>query len=595
MVTRSPAVVQRLAQVAQAAHAAGRGGKAAIYQAACTELGMSMATLMRALHEVAVRPARKQRSDAGATALTRDDAVLLSAMLMESCRKNNRKRLLSIGQAVSILRANGEIRAEAVDAQSGEITPLSDSAIAQALRGHGLHPDQLLQPAPAVHLRSLHPNHVWQIDASLCVLYYLHARSAAETGLQVMEADRFYKNKPRNLKSIEADRVWSYEVADHTSNCLFVNYVMGAESAQNLVDSFMEAVTPREGDPFHGCPFIVQMDLGSAPALFLNLLRRLDIKPEPHAARNPRALGSGEKARDIIERSFEPALRLRPVRDLADLNANARRWARHFNATAEHSRHGRTRTEVWLTIKPEQLRLAPPMDVLRALVSHAPEARKVSAFLEVEFGGRTYSVRDVPNVTVGEKLMVALAPYHRDAVLVVDRDAEGQEVLHVAPLVARDDHGFAAAANVIGEDYSRPPVTRADLARAEVAQAALGDGSAAELAEWRKRIARGQAVPFGGRIDPYKPQTDAPPLPVLPRAGTPLVPKATVAEPTADDTVLTLFQAAKALAAAGVAMDAQRNAQVAQWYPQGVPEGEIAALAQRLTARAGLRLVGGGQ
>ena len=38
----------------------------------------------------------------------------------------------------------------------------------------------------ATELQSLHPNHVWQIDASLCVLYYLAARTPAEAGLHNM-------------------------------------------------------------------------------------------------------------------------------------------------------------------------------------------------------------------------------------------------------------------------------------------------------------------------------------------------------------------------------------------------------------------------
>ena len=155
---------------------------------------------MRRLKDVTVTE-RKQRSDAGAVALPRDDAVLVSALLMDSLRKNN-KRLMSLDQATALLRANGEIRAVDDDGR-----PLSVSTVSRALRGYGLHPDQLLRPAPHSELRSLHPNHVWQIDASLCVLYYLAARNRREAGLQVMEHKAFYKNKPANLRRIESERV----------------------------------------------------------------------------------------------------------------------------------------------------------------------------------------------------------------------------------------------------------------------------------------------------------------------------------------------------------------------------------------------------
>lgn len=65
MAPRSPAMTQRLVQVAAAANAAPHGTKQAVYDAACAELGVSMATLMRGLGEVAVRAPRQRRSDAG--------------------------------------------------------------------------------------------------------------------------------------------------------------------------------------------------------------------------------------------------------------------------------------------------------------------------------------------------------------------------------------------------------------------------------------------------------------------------------------------------------------------------------------------------
>ena len=53
------------------------------------------------------------------------------------------------------------------------------------------------------------------------------------------------------------------------------------------------------------------------------------------------------------------------------------------------------------------------------------------------------------------------------------------------------------------------------------------------------------------------------------------------------------FEVAVKLSGKGVAMDADKNRQVMTWYPAGVPESELDALAQRLTARASLRVVGG--
>ena len=587
----NPVIVGRLAQVLQAAQAAPRGFMHVIYAAVCAELGMSNATLHRHLGKITVKPERKKRSDAGDVSLTRDEAVAISAALMTSHRKTN-KRLMSIGQAGEVMRANGEVRAERTDPATGELVPLSDSAIARALRHYNLHPDQLNRPTPAVELKSLHPNHVWQIDASLCVLYYLNARTESESGLQVMERDKFYKNKPANLKRIEADRVWSYEITCHYSSAIYLQYVMGAESGSNLSECFISAIQKREGDPFHGVPFVLMMDMGSAntSGLFTNLARRLQVKTIAHAPGNARATGQVEKARDLIERSFESGLRLRPVRDLAELNAQALRWARWFNANKVHSRHGKTRYDAWLSITAEQLRVAPPVEVCQALLTETPETRKVSDFLTVSYKGREFDVRGVPNVMVGEKLHITLNPWVLDAAMVVDTDADGNEVLHSIPLVVRDDAGFRVDGNVIGEDWKRPADTQLEANRKEVDRFAYDAATDAEVDAKRKA----KAVPFGGRIDPGKVIDQAPERNFMPRRGTELAPSVTTSRTAATERVLNGFEAAAELRRKGLEMTREITANIRAWYPDGVPEGELDALHARLTVRSGLRVVAGG-
>ena len=584
----NPALIDSVLAVHRAATAAGHGGKEAIYAEACQRLGMTRSTLLRKIKEAAVKPPRKQRDDAGNVWLKRDEALKISATLMESLRKNN-KRLLSIGQAVSMLRANGEIRAERIDPATGECIPLSDGAIARALRAYALHPDQLLRAAPASELKSLHPNHVWQIDASLCVLYYLNVKTEKEAGLQVMEAKKFYKNKPANLKRIESDRVWSYEVTDHNSGSIFLNYVLGAESAANLAESFILATEHLEDDPWklHGVPLILMMDMGSAntSGSFKNLLRRLQVEPMPHAPENARATGQVENARNIIERSFESALRFAPVSGLEELNAKAREWARWYNATKVHSRLGTTRLQQWMTITQDQLRLV-DADLARKLLTSEPERRKVSDTLTVQFSGQEFDVRSIPRVMVGEWLNVTYSPYQPKAALVVDTDEQGHETLTPIPLVERDAAGFRLDANVIGEDWRRPADTLADTHRKEVERVAMDAATDAEAEAARKA----KALPFGGRIDPWKEieQTELPTI--LPRRGTGLQVGVTAATPVQ---ILTHFEAATELLRLGVTLDPEKNRQIAALYPDGVPETEISNLAQRLTVRAGLRVVGG--
>lgn len=586
---RSAALTQRLVQIAAAAAAAGRGKKGAIYAAACTELGISHATLMRTLSEVTVKSERKRRSDAGSTCISREEAVLISAALMASLRKSATKRLLPVEEAVDMMRANGEIRCERVDRESGELFQVSTSTIIRALRTYRMHPDQLLRPEPAVELKSLHPNHAWQIDASLCVLYYLKARHDRECGLQVMGYKQFYKNKPANLKSIENDRVWSYEITDHYSGAIFVHYVNGAESGINLAESFIRSICPRPRDPLHGVPYYLMMDPGSAntAGTTMNLLRRLQVKPLVHAPGNARTTGQVEVARNIIERSFESGLRFSPVHDIEQLNERAQQWAIWYNATKVHTRHGKTRTDQWLTIAPEQLRIAPDIDTCRMLLTHEPESRVVDDWLRVSFAGQRWDVSAVPRVMIGEKLQVTYNPYRRDTVFVVDRDEEGDEILYAAPLVERDVGGFADTANTIGEDYRRPAATEADANRREVERTIYDVATDAEVEAAKKA----KTLPFGGRVDPMKRVTDADLPAVLPRRGTAL--DVTTRTAAAPERTLTLFETAAELARRGIAMDAEKNRLVAQWFVDGVPESALDDLQARLTVRAGLRVVGG--
>jgi hypothetical protein len=150
----------------------------------------------------------------------------------------------------------------------------------------------------------------------------------------------------------------------------------------------------------------------------------------------------------------------------------------------------------------------------------------------------------------------------------------------------RGENGFAETANVIGQDYRRPPETEADINRRAVELATYGVATLAE-AEAAKKA---KALPFGGRIDPMKVVTDTELPTVLPRRGTEM---GITAAAQAPEVVLSLFEAAAALARQGVVMDAEKNRQVAAWYPSGVPEPELEALAHRLSVRAGLKVVGG--
>lgn len=570
----SAVITERLVAVAAAAGAAQHGERGVIYDRACTELGMTRSTLMRRLKDVRVVAPRKRRADAGKTALSRDEAEMVSAMLMTSFRANG-KQQSSVKLALERLRANGEISASRADPETGEMLPLSVSAIIRALRQYGLHPDQLLAPAPAVTLASAHPNHVWQVDASICTLFYLPTAD----GLADMPRAEFYKNKPQNFKRVEKQRLWRYVITDHASGTLYVEYVLGAESAENLCNVFINAMQKRHpSDPFYGVPRAIMTDPGAAmtSSMFRNLCRALAVDLTINEVGNARAKGQVEQAHNLVEREFESGLKLiaRPT-SLDQVNGLAWRWMRHFNSHAVHSRTQRTRYGVWTMITAEQLRIPPGADVLRELAVSQPESRKVSTTLTVSYRGREFDVSTVPGVMVGERLMVTRNPWRDDdTAQVLLSDADGRDVYHIVEALTRNEFGFREDSPVIGESYARHADTPAQEAGKRIEQIAT-DTSSQAGAEAAKKS---KAVPFGGRIDPYK-TVDETPLPTyLPRAGT----DHDLVAPRIELPPLTHIQATKQLRASFADWSPRHYEWLQAEYPAGVPADDLGQVAARL-------------
>ncbi len=573
----SPIHIQLLMQVAQRIDAASYGERTAIYQAGAMAMGVSVSTLQRHLKTVRVAKPRKRRSDSGCSALPLEEARLISAVLLESIRANN-KQLSTIVRAVERLRSNNLVKAGRLDEATGEFRPLSRSAISRALRGYKLHPEQLLQDAPAVSLASQHPNHVWQVDASISTQFYL-----ADDGARVMSKAEFYDGKPANLKKIERQRLWRYVVTDHTSGTLYVEYVLGAESAEHLCSVLINAMQKRsELDPFHGVPWVLMTDPGAAmtSGIFRNLCRVLSIDLIINRAGNARAKGQVEQAHNLVEREFESALKFQAASSLAQINAWAGRWMRYFNGTSIHTRTRRTRYGVWQLITPQQLRLAPSVEVCRELAVSTPEHRKVSNLLRVSFRGAQFDVRSVPGVMVGEQLLITRNCW-RDketaiAVLVGD---DGRERYHVIERVGVDAFGFAESAAMIGEQFKRHCDTPAQVSRKVLEQLATGTASQADAQAARKT----KAVPFGGLIDPHKHVNDTVLPAYLPRRGTAL----DVNAPSVECVPLSHVEAAKVLRPRlGDLWTAQTFGWLQQRYPEGVLEEQLDAVEAELNRPA---------
>ena len=550
--------------------------------AGCTATGLSRATFLRQIKPFRVASGRKTRADKGKHQINTEELRLISAAWLHM-RRNNNKVMATLARVLEILRANNKVKAEYLDVSTGEIRPYSADSVERALRNANMHPDQLLRPAPVVQMQSRHPNHVWQIDPSLCVLYYLK-ESGKGNGLCIMEEGEYYKNKPANVAKVEAQRVWRYVITDHTSGVIYVEYVYGGETAENISHCFVNAIQPKENpnEPFYGVPEILMFDRGSAnmSKMFSHLLHQLDIKVEIPQAKNARAKGQVEKGNDIVERQFESGLRFMNVSGLIELNALAHKWMRYFNGKAVHSRHKQTRYQKWQSIRPEQLIEPPSREICQELMLTALSERLVTDKLEISFEGRRYDVRNVPDVRVGEKIKLGKNPYRPECIQVECRELitvndEQKERLYWTVLepIEFNEHGFRVDAAMIGEEYKAHKKTAFEINKENAEKLAYGTDNEEDL----KRAKKANAPLFGGEINPYKHIEDEKLALYLPKRGQEH--ELTANAKRVELPLINPVEILKRLKAAmGEAYSAEVSQFVMQRYPQGMTEPELEAL-----------------
>ena len=506
--TKQDTLLPRLVDCVREAADSGHGGKAAVYARYCLEFGWTRAgadgepvpnlqRLYRALGKAGLCERRPTRSDAGTHSLTEFEAGEIVRWQMDNARSKGQRSMVTLQAAVEALRSSGIIKAEALDPATGEIRPLSLPAIRAAISAYGLSVELLTAPPPAMRMRVLHANHVWQVDASLCVLYYL----PDDGGLQVMSEVLFNDNKPKNIKRIENERVWRYLVVDVASGSIYVEYVFGGESGANLSQVFINAMQQRKGE-FWGVPKRVYCDAGSANtgAIFKGLCQQMGIDLQWHMPGNARATGAVEKPQDIVERNFESMLAARPVFSLADLNAAAQRWRVRFNATAVHTRHGKARLAAWHQHVVGYLKEPPSVEVCKALAHTKPQSRKVTQYKTIEFAGQDWDADGYPGVYRGMNVLVSKNPWSDTSIRIVDEAAEGLKFFE-CPLKARNELGYWEDSPIMGEEFKSHAMTPPEIKRAELAKRSAADREL-QAASGVRTV---KPMPFGGRVDPFKP------------------------------------------------------------------------------------------
>lgn len=560
------ATLDYLRTIGKRLDAAKHGEKSPIVEQAATYLCCSNKQVYQLLKDAGLTAKRKTRTDKGLSIITRAQAELIGGMILVATRANG-KQILSVTDAAEMLKAQGKIPDVAV------------STILRALKAYHCHPSQLATPTAHVTQRSLHPNHVWQIDASVCVLFYL-----PKGGLAVMEQKEFYKNKPANVKKIEKERVIRYVVTDHYSAATYVEYVMGAESSENLTQVFLNSIQRREAnDPMHGVPSILVMDKGSAnlSGLFLNLLDRLGVEHIEHAAGNSRAKGQVEKHNDIVECKFESRLSFLNVQSLDELNAYCTKWRSHFNANAMHSRTRKTRNATWLTITNKQLRLAPSLEICRELVTTKPKTVKVRGDLTVThtvkgYSNQAYDLTHLPDIYPKAEIDIVVNPYRAP-----DIDVSWLDTVYTISPVETDEAGFALHAPIIGEQMTAKPESQADSNRKAMMKAAYGANTEAEVDKARKKKQAAYVGEINAMADVENSYRDGNVPNIITKAAQTVDTSAHVA--SREVKPLTHVEAAMQLRGLiGDQWTAEHYADLQAQYPSGVAHNAITEIADRI-------------
>ena len=143
------------------------GERGVIVKRLAAALGVSANTAYRYLKRYAGwTSGKKPRRGKGETRVPESLCRKIAELMLFP--RANGKQVMTLKLAVHIAQSNGEGIA---DPETGEILMPSVETMSRAMRHYGCHPEQLKKGKPTGRVRSLHPNHTWLLDASVCILY----------------------------------------------------------------------------------------------------------------------------------------------------------------------------------------------------------------------------------------------------------------------------------------------------------------------------------------------------------------------------------------------------------------------------------------
>jgi len=406
--------------------------------------GCSLNTLMRRLKGMGFDSGR-DRPPAPAPRVSDEEIEAVAAAIRSSQSKKGRMPM-DTRTALLALSQRGEM----------DLDKASPSTMRSLLRDHKMDKRRQLAPSPHVQMRSLHPNHVHQVDASVCLQWHLKP-----SGIQSRDTDLAQLYKPEKIKKIKV-HLLRYILEDHFSGAFFVHYYYAAgETWANMFDFLFNhawRVKPdwvKEKYPFAHVPAKLIWDEGSAnqSAVMTRILDALEVEHVAHMPGNPRAKGSVESTMWLWERKFESILRMDPPKDLEDLNQKALDFCAWFNSSEIHTRTMMPRTALWSTIRAEQIRILPALEVIQALAHSAPEKRKVEGNLTVRYRGLCYDVRHVAGIAARDRVEVMVNPYqHPDVTIAYEGRKYSAQAVQFLPAL---QGGFRTDSVVWGEYKSQ--------------------------------------------------------------------------------------------------------------------------------------------
>lgn len=446
-----PRIVHELIEKLRAAPDSKR--RRQIVKDAAEAMGLHETTLYRNVKKAGFDFGRKTRSDCGQPRVdVSDEALKIIGRMIYGSKRKTDKITMPVWVAVKVAKDNGLIGQD-----------VSEDTVSRLLRERGLSRPQLGAPKATNRMASKYPNHVHQLDASVCVQWDLRGRG------KMVDRDmrtEYYKNKPRFWKKIKKVLL-RYLLTDHCSGVIYPYYYYArGEDTANLLDFVMRAWAEKDDElfTFHGVPEILMLDRGAANTsdIFNNFLKNLDVKAEDHVPGRPWINGQVECAQNIWETTFESQLSLKLAESLDELNMRAWDWAVYLNTQRPHSRLKTTRQKYWAwRVTADKLRLLPSRDVCQMLAYASPEQRTVTAERKIGYKKGTYQIHG--GVRAGQKIKVIYNPYKYPEIIATTLD--GREL--VATHIPDGAHGFPENAPVIGESFKAQAYNDTERFRAD--------------------------------------------------------------------------------------------------------------------------------